>query len=258
MEGKLTGFPVKMLIMLITIMIVSWHIKFDISTILTGLHNLPLIVGEALSIEPSLIMVALEVTLRTVEMAFLATVVGVAISLPMSLFASRNVFPAYINIPIRAILAFIRTIPSLLWALMFVVIVGLGSTSGILALSFYSIGYLGKLYYEIIEATDMEPYEALLAIGSSKVKLIRYVIVPQSAPYLLSQSLFMFEYNVRTATILGFVGAGGVGFYIINYLKALQYGKAFTFIIIVLATVALIDLISFLIRRKYIATYVQA
>ena len=144
------------------------------------------------------------------------------------------------------------TFPSILWAILFVIVVGLGPFAGILAITLYTIGFISKLQYESIEAIDFDPVEATTAIGLSKLQLIRYVIIHEAAPHLLSQILYMFDYNVRQTSILGIVGAGGIGFYIINYIKFFEYGKAAMFMLVVLAAVLAIDWISVKVRDKYI------
>ncbi len=114
----------------------------------------------------------------------------------------------------------------------------------------YTIGFITKLQYESIEAIDSDPVDSINAMGVSKLQ-IRYVI-PEAAPHLLSQLLYMFDYNVRQTSILGLVGAGGIGFYIINYIKFFEYGKAAIFMLVVFTTVLLIDWVSVKIRDKYI------
>ena len=130
--------------------------------------------------------------------------------------------------------------------------VGLGPFAGILAIIMYTIGFVAKLQYESIESIDSDPMDAVSSIGVTKGQLIRFVVIPEAAPHLLSQILYMFDYNVRQTSILGLVGAGGIGFYIINYIKFFEYGKAAIFMIVVLITVLIIDWISVKVRDKYI------
>ena len=158
----------------------------------------------------------------------------------------------FVYVPIRALLAAIRTFPSILWAILFVIIVGLGPFAGVLAIIMYTVGFIAKLQYEAIEAVDIDPMDAVSAIGVSKLQLIRFVVLPESASHLLSQILYIFDYNIRQTSILGLVGAGGIGFYIINYIKFFEYGKAAVFMLVVLATVLIIDWVSVRIRDKYI------
>jgi len=217
-----------------------------------GLPNLVIIVEEFAQVEPKLFETALFSMFETVQMAFIGTIVGVAIALPLSMFAARNLNSKWVYAPVRAILAAIRTFPSILWAILFVIMVGLGSFAGILAIIMYTIGFVTKLQYESIETVDADPMDAVISIGVSKWQLIRYVVLPESAPHLISQILYMFDYNVRQSSILGLVGAGGIGFYIINYIKFFEYGKAAIFMLVVLVVVLIIDWVSVKIRDKYI------
>jgi len=169
-----------------------------------------------------------------------------------SLLAARNLNNKFVYVPVRALLAAIRTFPSILWAILFVIIVGLGPFAGVLAIIMYTVGFIAKLQYEAIEAIDADPMDAVGAIGVSKLQLIRFVVLPESASHLLSQILYIFDYNIRQTSILGLVGAGGIGFYIINYIKFFEYGKAAVFMLVVLATVLIIEWVSVRVRDKYI------
>ena len=211
-----------------------------------------IIAEEITEIEPKLFETALLSMFETIQMAFIGTIVGVVIALPLSMFAARNLNSKWVYVPIRVILAAVRTFPSILWAILFVIMVGLGTFAGVLAIIMYTIGFVSKLQYESIETVDADPMDAISSIGVSKWQLIRFVVLPESAPHLLSQILYMFDYNVRQSSILGLVGAGGIGFYIINYIKFFEYGKAMVFMLVVLAAVLFIDWISVKIRDKYI------
>ncbi len=211
-----------------------------------------IIAEEITEIEPKLFETALLSMFETIQMAFIGTIVGVLIALPLSMFAARNLNSKWVYVPIRVILAAVRTFPSILWAILFVIMVGLGTFAGVLAIIMYTIGFVTKLQYESIETVDADPMDAISSIGVSKWQLIRFVVLPESAPHLLSQILYMFDYNVRQSSILGLVGAGGIGFYIINYIKFFEYGKAMVFMLVVLAAVLFIDWISVKIRDKYI------
>jgi len=188
---------------------------------------------------------------ETIQMAFIATYFGALMSLPAALLASRNLSPSYISLPFRLFLATIRTIPSLIWALMFVIIFGLGPRAGTIALSFYTMGYLSKFQYETFEGLLSDAIEALTALGASKIQIIRYVVLPESANHLISQILFMFEYNIRAGSIIGFVGAGGLGFLLSYYLSYFQFHAMLTTLIYLLITIITIDFISGLIRKRF-------
>ena len=233
-------------------MAASFNVGADPVDFIEGIPNLAIIAEELTEVELKLFDTALSSMFETLQMAFIGTAVGVAIALPLSMFAARNLNSKWVYAPVRAILAAVRTFPSILWAILFVIMVGLGPFAGILAIIMYTIGFVAKLQYESIETVDAEPMDAVSSIGVSKWQLIRYVVLPESAPHLLSQILYMFEYNVRQSSILGLVGAGGIGFYIINYIKFFEYGKAAVFMLVVLAVVLVIDWVSVKIRDKYI------
>ncbi len=234
------------------VVVMSYNLEADPAQFVDGIPNLAIIAKEMTEVELGLFGTAFWSILETIQMAFIGTVVGVAIALPLSMLAARNLNSKFVYAPIRAILAATRTFPSILWAILFVIMVGLGPFAGILAIIMYTVGFIAKLQYESIEAVDSDPVEAVSSIGVSKWQLIRHVIIPESAPHLLSQILYMFDYNVRQTTILGLVGAGGIGFYIINYIKFFEYGKAAVFMLVVLIAVLIIDWISVKIRDKYI------
>ncbi len=234
------------------VVVMSYNIGADPVEFVEGIPNLAIVLKEMTEVEPELFDTAFWAMLETIEMAFIGTVVGISIALPLSMLAARNLNSKFVYVPIRGILAAARTFPSILWAILFVIMVGLGPFAGILAIIMYTIGFIAKLQYESIEAIDAEPVEAISSIGISKGQLIRHVVLPESAPHLLSQMLYMFDYNVRQTSILGLVGAGGIGFYIINYIKFFEYGKAAVFMLVVLITVLIIDYVSVKIRDHYI------
>jgi len=243
-----------LIIGLIVALVVASSYNMDANPVdfVEGIPNLGIIAQEITEIEPKLFETALFSMFETIQMAFIGTVIGVVIALPLSMFAARNLNSKWVYAPLRVILAAIRTFPSILWAILFVIMVGLGSFAGILAIIMYTIGFIAKLQYESIETVDADPMDAVNSIGVSKWQLIRHVVLPESAPHLLSQILYMFDYNIRQSSILGLVGAGGIGFYIINYIKFFEYGKAAIFMLVVLITVLFIDWLSVKIRDKYI------
>ena len=154
--------------------------------------------------------------LETIKIAFAATVFGFLGAILLSSLAARNLSPTWLSILIRIILSAMRSLPSLIWAILFVIVIGFGPLSGILAMTFYTIGYLGKLQYEAIEGMESAPLEASRATGLSHPEIFTNVVIPQTSNHLLSQMMFMFEYNVRHGTVIGIVGAGGIGYFINN------------------------------------------
>ncbi len=191
--------------------------------------------------------------LETIEMAWAGTVLGAFFALPLAVLAARPLAPTAIAVPVRALLAAVRTIPSLLWAVFFVVIVGLGPLAGVLALAMYTCGYLGKLYYEAFEAVDPDLLDASRATGASRVQVARHAVIPEAGNALVSQGLFAFEYNVRASSVLGLVGAGGIGFHIVAYVDRLQYERVATALLLLLAVVIAIDGASRALRKRFLA-----
>ena len=189
---------------------------------------------------------------ETLKIAFVATGLGFIIGLPLATLASRNLYSDSIAIPFRLLLSAMRTLPSIIWAIFFVILVGLGPISGVLAMTFYTIGYLGKLQYEAIEGLSNDPLDAAKAMGLKNSEIIQRVVIPETANNLISQLFFMFEYNVRHGSVIGIVGAGGIGYYISTYLKFLQYDKVIALLIILFIVVVIIDLISIKARSYFI------
>ena len=185
---------------------------------------------------------------ETIKIAFIATAFGFVGALLLSAFAAKNLMPLWLNIPARIILAAMRSLPSIIWAIFFVIVIGFGPLSGVLAMTFYTVGYLGKLQYEAMEGMDNSPLEAGRAMGLRSDEIFIGIVIPETSNHLLSQLLFMFEYNVRHGTVIGIVGAGGIGYYINMYLKFLQYDKVIALLLIIFLVVVLIDLLSMVAR----------
>ncbi len=190
--------------------------------------------------------------LETLQMAFAGTLLGFLLSFPLGVLGSRVLFPTGVVAVVRLLVAAIRTVPSLLWAVLMVIVVGLGPLAGTLALAFYTTGYLAKLYAELFEAIDPEILEAMRGVGAKRRHLIRFVLWPESANAILSQLLFMLEYNVRASTVLGLVGAGGIGFYIQAYLGVMAYSRLTTVLLAILTLVIAMDALSAWVRRRYL------
>ena len=189
--------------------------------------------------------------IETLKIAFVATILGMTISFPLSLLASRNLSPNWVSYPARFLLAGSRSLPSIIWALFFVIVIGFGPLSGIFAMTVYTVGYLGKLQYETIEGIDRGPLEASKAMGHGWFERSFGVILPESANGLISQVIFMFEYNFRHGTVIGIVGAGGIGYYINLYLKFLQYDKVIAYLIIIFIVVLILDVVSIYARSLF-------
>lgn len=228
---------------------------FEAGRAARGLRNLGTFLADMVppDAEGGLISLLARSLWETVLMAWAGTLLGAGLALPLAALAASNLAPRWLTLPVRGLLAMIRTIPSILWAVFMVVIVGLGPFAGILALAAYTTGYLGKLFYEAIEAVDPETLDAVRATGASRLQVVRHAALPEAGNALLSQSIFAFEYNVRASTILGLVGAGGVGFYLLRYIELFEYRKLATTLVLLFALVVLVDALSGLVRRRFLA-----
>jgi phosphonate transport system permease protein len=197
--------------------------------------------------------VVIPAIVETVQIALIGTVGAIVLSIPIGLLAARNVSPHPVVYQVtRIILNANRAIPELIFALIFVVAVGLGPFAGVMALVIGSIGSLGKLYAESIEAIDPQQVAAVRATGAPALHVFTFAVIPQAFPNMASYSLLLFEGNVRAATILGIVGAGGVGFIIQKYLALFQYQEMIGATLVIIVVVTLIDRASDYIRKSII------
>lgn len=189
-------------------------------------------------------------TLLTIQLAWVSTVIAAILSIPVGFIAASNVLEGtWIR---RATIFFLnanRAVDSLILALFFVSAVGLGPFPGVLALGIHSVGMLGKLFADAIEAVDKGPVEALESAGAGKLAVLRWAIWPQVAPHFISLFLFRFELNVRVAVVLGLVGAGGIGFLLTQYMRLFQYTKVLTVMVVIMALVMFIDFVSARLRK---------
>jgi len=182
---------------------------------------------------------------ETVSIAFLGTLGGALLALPVSLLAARNVVASRIvHILTRRGLDTIRGVDTLIWALIWVGVVGLGPFAGILAVICSDFGTFGKLFSEAIEAADKNPAEGVRSSGGNHLHSVRFGLLPQVFPILLSQVLYYFESNTRSATIIGIVGAGGIGLQLAEQIRVLEWQKVSFLILLILITVSAIDWIS--------------
>lgn len=217
-----------------------------------GLGNLGEFVSAMFPPDPSQLPTLGEAMLETIEIAFAGTAIGFLLAVPLSLLASPVLFGPRVTVPVKLALAAVRTVPALFWGIFFVVAVGLGPAAGALGVALYSLGYLGKLLYETFDGVDPEVVEAVRSVGASPAQLARYAVLPEAANGVLAQLLFMFEYNVRASSIMGFVGAGGIGFYLLGYMQLLRYDLLLTALLLTLVVVVAIDRASAWVRRMYL------
>ena len=190
---------------------------------------------------------------ETVAMAFLGTLIASILAVPLALLGARNVMPiGPIRFFVRRSSDVVRGLDSLVWAIFFVGIVGLGPFAGILAIAMNDTGVLTKLYAEALENTDPEQSKGVRATGAGRIQTLVFGVLPQVLPVFLANSLYFVESNVRSATILGVVGAGGIGFFLMDHMMISAWREVAYIILMVLVTVAIIDSISRLLRHRLI------
>jgi phosphonate transport system permease protein len=190
--------------------------------------------------------------IQTLEIAVVGTVAAAVLALPLGFAAARNAAPRWLFYSARSILNVFRAVDTLVYALFFVAAVGLGPFPGVLAVVVYTATVLAKLYSEAIEAIDPGPVEAVTASGATRLQVLRWGVLPQLVPQFLSFVLYRFETNIRAAAILGFVGAGGIGFYVQTYLRMLNYPAASAVLLVLVVLVMLVDFASSRLRAKLV------
>ena len=188
----------------------------------------------------------------TVQIALWGTVLAVICAVPLALLSSANIAPVWIRQPIRRLMDAARAINEMVFAMLFIVAVGLGPFAGVLALWIHTTGILAKLFSEAVESIDPQPVEGIRATGANVIEEILYGVIPQVLPLWISYALYRFESNVRSASVVGMVGAGGIGVVLWEIIRGFQYAETCAVMIIIVVTVTVIDLISARIRKALI------
>lgn len=185
----------------------------------------------------------------TLQIALWGTALAVLTAIPLSLLASSNIVPWWVYQPVRRLLDAFRAINEVVFAMLFVVAVGLGPFAGVLALWIHTAGTLAKLFSEAVEAIDPQPVEGIRSTGASALHEIVYGVIPQVMPLWISYTLYRFEANVRSASVVGMVGAGGIGVVLWEIIRGFQYAETCAVMIIIIVSVTVIDMISARIRK---------
>jgi len=186
----------------------------------------------------------------TVQIALWGTCLALVLAVPFGLACSRNVAPAWLQQPMRLLMNLLRSIPDLVVGTLFLVAVGLGPFAGVLAIAVNTSAVLAKLFSEAVEATDKGPVEGVRSTGASRTQEIVWGIIPQVAPLWTSYALYRFESSARSATVLGLIGAGGIGQLLFETLNAFDYHRLSVIIIVIIVAVTLIDLLSQAMRSR--------
>ncbi|PWC42419.1 phosphate ABC transporter permease [Azospirillum sp. TSO22-1] len=190
--------------------------------------------------------------LETMAMSVAGTALGAVAGLVLGALAARTVVPGWVAGPVRLLLNTARSIPGLVWGVLFVAAVGFGPLPGVFALAGHSTGVLGKLYAEIIEHVDPAPGRALLSHGVSRLGVLRFSLWPQILPRVVDVTLYRWEHNVRSATTLGVVGAGGLGLEVVTAFHLFEYREAFALILVILALVTAINVAGARLRARFL------
>jgi phosphonate transport system permease protein len=190
--------------------------------------------------------------LITLQIAVWGTALAVLLAIPCGLLSSSNIVPWWIYQPMRRLMDAARAINEMVFAMLFVVAVGLGPFAGVLALFVHTTGILAKLFSEAVEAIDPQPVEGIRASGATALEEIVFGVIPQVLPLWISYSLYRFESNIRSATVVGMVGAGGIGVVLWEIIRGFAYAETCAVMIIIVITVSVVDLISAQIRKLFI------
>ncbi len=188
----------------------------------------------------------------TLQIALWGSALAVLSAVPFGLLSSSNLAPAWIHQPVRRLMDASRAINEMVFALLFVVAVGLGPFAGVLALWVHTTGILAKLFSEAVEAIDPQPVEGIRATGAHKLAEVAFGVIPQVLPLWVSFSLYRFESNIRSAAVVGMVGAGGIGMVLWDVIRSFQYAQTAAVLLMLVVTVSLVDLLSAQVRKRMI------
>lgn len=229
------------------------HAEITLSRLTQGVVNIGGFLSRAFPPETSRTVPLLIRIRETFEMALIGTTVGVILSLPIALLGSRNTSPYQaVRLAARGFVTTLRTIPELVWALIFVISVGLGSLAGILTIVVDTIGFAGRFFSERIEEIEPGPSQALESTGASRIGVITGSIIPLGVPSFVGTSLYAVEKAVRSAVVLGLVGAGGIGIELSTSMSLRRFDEALMIMILILVIVLMVEQVSSAIRKRFI------
>jgi len=194
----------------------------------------------------------LQEILVTIHIAVWGTVLAIVLAVPLGVLSASNITPWWIHQPIRRLMDALRSINEMVFAMLFVVVVGLGPFAGVLALFVHTTGVLAKLFSEAVEAIDPQPVDGIRATGAGPLAEVVYGVIPQVLPLWISYSLYRFESNVRSASVVGMVGAGGIGVILWEVIRAFRFDQTCAVMIMIIVTVSLLDMLSARIRKSFV------
>jgi len=219
--------------------------------LISGAHGMADILRRSFPPDFSKIGDTFEPALETLDIALFGTTAAVIMALPLAVLAARNTTPARPFYAVaRGIIALCRAVPDLVWALLFVTAVGLGPFPGALAVSVHSVGMLGRLFSEVVEDMDMGSVEALTMSGASRLQVFSHAVVPSVLPSLLGIALYRLDENIRSSLVLGFVGAGGLGFQLLTAMNLFQYRTVSLLLLVTFGIVIVAERLSAALRAR--------
>ena len=248
-----TASPYIAILVLILVIISMEVTSFDFSILIRNFGNIFEVIAKLLQPNFDYVSVVIDPLFETVRMSFLGSLFGAILSLPVAFIASTNIVKnAYIVTTVKTILAVLRTLPIIIYAVMLVLVFGLGAFAGTLAITLFTLSIVSKMLYEHIETIDMGAFSALEAMGVSKPRAFISAVLPEILPAYYSLSLYGFEINIRHAAILGYVGAGGIGFILNQSLKMNRFQDVSIILMGIFIVVLIIEFTSKYVRKKLV------
>ena len=245
--------PLILLVLFIAIIIAARATGFDFKLLFNRINQLGVILGKIFNPNRDFFPKVIPPLIDTIKMSIVGTVIGCVVALPLSILASSNINK---NKPslliIRFIISVLRSLPAIVYAYIFVFVFGLGTFAGSLAISLFTLGIVAKMLYENIETIDMGPYEAMQSFGANTLQSFWTACLPQILPQFFDNCLYCFELNVRNSSILGYVGAGGLGVLINERVSLRQYNDVGMILLTIFIVVMTIDLVNDRIRSKLV------
>lgn len=264
------AFTLGLMVFAVGVLVAGWMSEVDFALFFQNIHKFPTYIGKIFTLDSGdfagrfvLYDVSswywglskwLRLLIDTLLIAYVATLLGAIGGFLLSFLAASNLgVTPWLTFIVRRFLEFCRTVPELVFALIFVLAFGLGPMAGVLAIAVHTLGALGKQFYEVLENIDQKPVEGLVASGGSWTKTMRFAALPQVTSNFFSYGLLRFEINVRGASIMGFVGAGGIGQDLIEAIRKFYYPDVSAILVLIIITVTTIDLVTERIRHHFIS-----
>lgn len=231
----------------------SWYVGLlDVGVLVEGIPAILTLFGEAVPPDFANAKAWIKPLVDTLAMSIAGTAIAVLLSFPLAFLAARNTAPHPVVFQVsRTLLNALRSVPELIMGILFVAAVGFGALPGVLALGLHSVGMVGKFFAEAIEHVDEAPVEAARAAGATQMQVLFHAVLPQVMPQFADVSIYRWEYNFRASTVMGMVGAGGIGFELMGSLRIMQYQEVSAILLVILAMVTIVDGLSGFLRKKF-------